>query len=323
MPASNGQYALDVSTKSGTPTPAATSQQDQSYDRAAYRSAAANYMDLSQNNSQSQISRQLNLNLASINATMAGDANQLQQIQHQQSMLNQQSNQQLVNSATQFFSALERAAAVKKQRQAENLAKDLRRAEGDPAAAKAMAFEYSIGSKYSGIPRNKNLSIFWLKKAVDMGDTCSLFEIAKDIYLYDEEMSDQTIADALLYLCTAYHLSFTMESLGERCKLYGSAESMKRSIGQSLFLLYPSLKNSLQYAQLIVLNELFNERLYYLERMGYGKKKRQGNKSVPVLKMYISEIEEKLDDAAKEGFTPFPGAFEAFVAANNCNYKKN
>jgi len=284
--------------ENGTETNNKTTEKQQ------YQNQANNYLNQAQNTNKSAISQQLNLDLAKTNAIMAGNQQQVQQIQQLQSQRRQESNEQLVNSAIGLFNSIQQASAIQRQRRAEYGAEDFRRAEaGDVRAMKHLAVEFALGNKYKAISKNRNQSIYWYSRAAALGDTCSLFEIATDIKLYSDELDDGTIGGSLFNLCTAYYLLTQYPDRNKGCDKYANARAIRKMIGQSLFINYPILKSDLRPANYVLLIQLFNERLIYLQNEAYGKEKRLGKKEVPVLKRYLTEIEGKLkevDDADKQ-----------------------
>jgi hypothetical protein len=90
-----------------------------SVQRQQYQNQANFYLNASQNDNQSAISRQLNLDLAKTNTYMSGDARQLQRVQQQQNLLNQQNNQQLAQSTANLIGAVSDLIEAKRQRKLE------------------------------------------------------------------------------------------------------------------------------------------------------------------------------------------------------------
>jgi len=87
--------------------------------RQQYQNQANYYLNLGQNDNQSSISKQLNLDLAKTNAYMSGNSQQLQQIQQQQDQQNKQNSQQLTQSVVNFVGAVGNLMEVNRQRRLE------------------------------------------------------------------------------------------------------------------------------------------------------------------------------------------------------------
>lgn len=290
-------------------------------ERQQYQNDAIGYLTKGQDKNQSYISRSLNLDLAKINATMAGDVQQVNKIQQIQNQQRQAENQELVNSAIAFHNSLQHAAAVKQQRLSESLNRDVRSAgNGDMYEIERLARDYEMGNKYRGIPKDKNESFYWYGKAADLGDTCSLFKIAFELYVDSEEFNVTTKASSFQYVCTAYVLR---HDLGKQPPCHKPDSSNLRTvITDALFYQFASIRDRASTELLFISGQLFKEKMERVElNMNYGRglEKKLAKYEHPILKEYIQETESKTAGLPVPEQVPYPILFETFIHSNMLN----
>ncbi|MBX3009832.1 MAG: SEL1-like repeat protein, partial [Melioribacteraceae bacterium] len=295
-----------------------------------YQNQATDYLNQAQKTNHSTISQQLNLDLAKTNAMMAGNHQQVSQIEQLQNQKRNQANQQIINGVFSLLNSFKQESEIKKAWQADYIRRDFERAtRGDTMGMYFLAYKYTRGNRSIGFIPDLNQAVYWYCQAANLGHKCSLFGIAEENSGHFDNssfslnpkfvhISPESKAISLPYLCSAYILLGSDSTLKSTCSYGGNVPHLKRLIINSLFYLYPLIRNDAGTDLLHGLYELFNEKRLEIEYLLKDDKlKSLAKQEKKILAKYLEEIQEELKnspDVAKPVIDS--DWFESFVKSN-------